>query len=291
MIPIYMKELRAYFTQMVGYAFLAFMLFLVGMMFSFNNVFPQSGRFGDTLMAASTSFMFFILVPILTMRLFSEETKHKTDQLLFTSPLSVAQIVLGKFFAAFSLFLIGVGLTVLFPVITSRYADQGLPVSQIVGSYVGFILIGVCCIAVGMFISVLTDNQIIAAVATFATVWVMFVMDALAMTMPVSAGASLLFVALVILAVAGVWYYSTRHWLSSAVLAFIGVAVAVGLYLHNNLIYDAIIVRAMLWFSLYTRFGVMSLGILNLADIVYYLSFGALFTYLTMNVIEKRRWR
>jgi len=290
-IPIYKKEIRAYFTQMVGYAFLAFMLFLVGMMFTFNNIFPQSGRFGDTLMASSTSFMFFILVPILTMRLFSEETKHKTDQLLFTSPLSVAQIVLGKYLAAFSLFMVGVGLTVLFPLSMVRHAVEGLPASQIMGSYAGFILIGACCIAVGMFVSVLTDNQIIAAVATFAVIWVMFVMDALAMTMPVSAGASLFFVALVVLAVAGTWYYSTRHWLSSGILAVIGVAAAIGLYIYNNLIYDAIIVRVLLWFSLYTRFGVMSLGILNLSDIVYYVSFTALFTYLTMNVIEKRRWR
>jgi ABC-2 type transport system permease protein len=173
----------------------------------------------------------------------------------------------------------------------TRYATDGLPVSQIVGSYVGFILMGACCVAVGMFISVLTDNQIIAAVATFTVIYVMFVMEALAMTMPTSAGASLFFVALVILAVAGIWYYSTRNGLSSAILTVIGIAVAVGLYLYNNLIYDAVIVRVLLWFSLHTRFRVMNFGILNLADLVYYISFAALFVYLTMNVIEKRRWR
>jgi ABC-2 type transport system permease protein len=291
MTAIYKKELRAYFTQMVGYAFLAFMLFLIGMNFSFGNIYSGNGRFGDTLAAASGSFMFFILVPILTMRLFSEETRHKTDQLLYTSPLSVMQIVLGKFLAAFSLFLIGTGITVLFPLILTRYATAGIPTNQIAGSYMGFILIGACCVAVGMFISVLTDNQIIAAVATFAAIYVMFVIDVLAITMPVTAGASLLFVAGIILAVAGIWYYSTRNWLSSFILAVIGIAVAVGLYFYNNLIYDAIIVRVMLWFSLFTRFHALSVGVLNLSTIVYYLSFAALFVYLTMNVIEKRRWR
>ncbi|MCL2202973.1 MAG: ABC transporter permease [Defluviitaleaceae bacterium] len=291
MIALYKKELRAYFSQMVGYAFLAFMLFLMGMNFTFINVFTGSGRFANTLVAAAGSFMFFILVPILTMRLFSEEIRHKTDQLLYTSPLSVTQIVLGKFLAAFSLFLLGVGITVLFPVLITRYAVEGLATNQIVGAYIGFILIGLCCIAVGMFISVLTDNQIIAAVSTFAAVYVMFLMDSIAMTMPVSAGASLVFVALVIVAVAGLWYYATRHWLSSAVLGALGVAVAVGLYFYDNLIYDAVILRVLLWFSLYTRFQVLSAGILNLADLVYYLSFAGLFVYLTVNVIEKRRWR
>ncbi|MCL2189010.1 MAG: ABC transporter permease [Defluviitaleaceae bacterium] len=289
MIAIYKKEIRTYFTQMVGYTFLAFLLLLMGMFFTFVNVFGQSGRFSEVLAAASI--LFFILVPILTMRLFSEEARHKTDQLLYTSPLSVMQIVLGKFFAAFSLFLMGVALTVIFPLILTRYAIHGLPVSQIAGSYIGFILIGACTIAVGMFISVLTDNQIIAAVATFAAIYVMFIMESIAMTMPVSAVASLVFVAALVLAVAGIWYYSTRHWLSSAVLAVLGVAVAVGLYFYNNLIYDAIIVRVLLWFSLYTRFHLLSFGILNLADLVYYASFAALFVYLTMNIIEKRRWR
>jgi ABC-2 type transport system permease protein len=116
-------------------------------------------------------------------------------------------------------------------------------------------------------------------------------MESIARTMPVTAAASLIFVALVVVAVCAIWFYSTRHWLSSGLLALAGIGVAVGLYFHNNLIYDAVIVRVLLWFSLYTRFHVLSFGILNLTDLVYYISFAALFVYLTMNVIEKRRWR
>jgi len=289
MTTIYVKEIRAYFTQMVGYAFLAFMTLLVGMFFVFANVFARSARFGDVL--ATASILFFILVPILTMRLFSEEARHKTDQLLYTSPLSIGQIVLGKFLAAFTLFLVGVGITGLFPLVAWRFAPNGLPGNQLAGSYIGFILIGISCIAVGMFISVLTENQIIAAVATFAAIYAMFIMDSIAATMPISAASSLVFVAGVIVAVAAIWFYSTRHWINSAVLAVLGVGVAVGLYLHNPLVYDALIVRVLVWFSLYTRFHVISFGVLSLSDVVYYLSFAALFVYLTVNVIEKRRWR
>lgn len=289
MLSMFTKEIRAYFTQMIGYVFLAFMTLLIGWFFVTGNVFVGSARFGDVLSASAI--LFFILVPILTMRLFSEESRHRTDQLLYTSPLGVWQIVLGKFLAAFVLFLVGVGVSALFPFMLSFFADEGLPMSQIVGSYIGFILIGASCIAVGMFISVLTDNQIIAAVLTFSAVYAMFIMESIAMTMPITAASSLFFVAGVVVAVAGAWFYSTRHWVSSAVLALAGVGVAVGLYFHNELVYDAVILRVLLWFSLYTRFHLLSFGILNLADLLYYLSFAALFVYLTMNVIEKRRWR
>jgi ABC-2 type transport system permease protein len=289
MAAIYKKEMRAYFTQMVGYLFLAFFILMVGMFFVFINIFSASGRFGDVLHNASI--IFYILVPILTMRLFSEEARHKTDQLIFTSPLTIAQIVCGKFFAAFSLFLIGVAVTVVFPLILTRYAVAELPVAQIIGSYIGFILIGACAIAVGMFISVLTENQIIAAVGTFAAIYFMFIIDSIAMTMPISAVSSLIFAALLIIAAAGLWFYSTKHLISSIIIIFLGSLAAIILYINNNLIFDALIMRTLLWFSLYSRFGVLSQGVLNSADLIYYISFSALFVYLTMNLIEKRRWR
>ena len=288
MLPMFKKEMRTYFTNMTGYAFLTFMLLMMGMFFAFMNIFMGTASFQLALDGANITF--FILVPILTMRLFAEEVRNKTDQLLFTSPLSVVQIVLGKFAAALTLFVIGVGITILFPLMMSRFSVD-MPVAQIAGSYIGFILMGACCIAVGLFISVLTDNQITAAVSTFAAIFVMFVMDILAISMPTSATASLIFVAVVILAVAFIWYNATRNVLTSVILGAIGLGAAYGMYLFNNLFFDGIIVRALLWFSIYARFGHLGVGVLNLSDLVYYISFAALFIYLTINVIEKRRWR
>jgi ABC-2 type transport system permease protein len=191
--------------------------------------------------------------------------------------------VLGKFFAAFSLFLLGIGITVLFPLISARYTQE-MPVAHIVGSYVGFI-------SVGLFISVLTDNQIISAVATFAVLFVFLMIDIIAASMPVTTIASLVFVALIILGVAFVLYNSTKNVIASAIVAVIGILMAGGVYLYNNLIYDGFIVKTLQWFSLYSRFGYFSFGILNLADVIYYITFTAVFIYLTVNVIEKRRWR
>ena len=288
MIPIYKKELRTYFTQMMGYIFLAFMTLLMGLFFTMVNLMFRSANFQNVL--SSTTMFFLFLVPILTMRLFSEEARHKTDQLLFTSPLSVTQIVLGKFFAALTLFLIATAIVASFPLMLSVFAES-MPVSRIVGSFVGWILVGVCCIAVGVFISVLTDNQIIAAVGTFVALFSMFLMEAFAMSMPTTAFASLMFVGLVIVAVAGIWFNSTRNILSSIIVGLIGIVVAVGLYMFNNLIFDGIIVRTLRWFSVYARFDSFTVGILNLSDIAYYVAFIALFIYMSINVIEKRRWR
>jgi len=287
MLSIYKKEMRAYFTHMMGYVFLAFMLLIIGIWFVMANVMSGSPNFQHAL--SNATIFFFILIPTLTMRLFSEEARQKTDQLLFTSPLSVLQIVLGKFFAAVSLFVLATGTSIVLPMILSRYGE--LPVSQITGAYIGFVLLGMACIAVGVFISVLTDNQIIAAVITVAAIFVLFIMDAVAAIVPTTAFASLMFVVGVVAVVIVLWFHATRNILATIVIAALAIAVAGGLYLHNNLIYDGIIVRALLWFSVFARYEAFTSGIVNISDIVYFVSFSALFVYITVNLIEKRRWR
>lgn len=287
MIPIYKKEMRTYFTQMMGYVFLAFLLLLIGIWFTLQSVRGADGNFQFVL--GNVTIFFFILIPVLTMRLFSEEARNKTDQLLFTSPLSITGIVLGKFFAALSLFTLGVVVSIVLPVILGNYGD--LPVSQIIGSYIGFFLLGAACIAIGVFISVLTESQIIAAVGTMGAIFVMFLIDSIAVSMPTSTFASLMFVLFIIAAVAAIFYNSTRKFFAAIAVVGVGLGIAAALYFVNDLIYDGIIVRVLLWFSLFTRYNFFMRGIIRISDIVYYLSFSALFIYLTVNVIEKRRWR
>ena len=287
MIPIYKKELRTYFTTVSGYIFLTLFLLLVAIFFVMMNVFGRSPGFHMTI--SQSTILLFIMIPTLTMRLFSEEAKNKTDQLLYTSPITILHIVTGKFFAAFSLFLAAISATVLFPFLIRPYGS--LPVTQILGTYIGFMLLGACCIAVGLFISALTDNQIIAAVGAFAANFLLFIVESVAIIMPTTTFASLIFVALVIIGIAGILYYSTKSILVSVVTGSIGVIIAVGLYFYNNLIYDGIIVRSLLWISLFSRFHTFSFGILNLSNIVFYMSFCILFIFMTINILEKRRWR
>ena len=287
MIAVYEKEMRGYFTHVTGYAFATFLLLIIGIWFVISNVRAHNPNFHFVL--SNASIFFFILVPLLTMRLFSEESKQKTDQLLLSSPLSVFQIVLGKFLAAASLFIITTVASVVLPIILGNHGD--LPVSVILGTYIGFILLGISCIAVGVFISVLTDSQIVAGFITVGVIFFMYIMDAFVTVLPITPFASLMFVLFVVLAVSGVWYNAMRNWLAAVIVGTTALAIAGGLYLVNNLIYDGIMVRVLLWFSIFARFDNFILGILSLNDVVYYLSFSALFVYLTINVIEKRRWR
>ena len=287
MRAIYKKEMRGFFTQMSGYVFLGFLLLLIGIWFSFLNLLSFSANFQNVL--SNVTVFFFILVPTLTMRVFSEEAKQKTDQLLFTSPLTVAQIVFGKFFASISLFLIGVIISILLPLMIAGHAE--LPVSRIVGTYIGFFLLGVSAISVGLFISVLTENQIIAAVGTMGAIFVMFLMDAIALGMPTSTFASLMFVVFIIAITTAIWYNGAKNILVAVCFGAFATVFAVVLYLINNAVYDGIIVRALQWFSVFARFNSFANGIVHSSDVVYYVSFTLLFIYLTINVIEKRRWR
>ena len=272
---------------MTGYVFLAFLLMLIGIWFTFMNLLALNANFHHVL--SNVTIFFFILVPTLTMRIFSEEAKQKTDQLLFTSPLTVGQIVFGKFFASISLFLIGVIISILLPLMITAHTN--LPVSQIAGTYVGFFLLGISSVSIGLFISVLTENQIIAAVGTMGAIFVMFLMDAIALSMPTSTFASLMFVVFIIAVTTLVWYNGAKNIIVTVCFGLFAIIVAVALYLINNNVFDGIIVRALQWFSVFARFQNFTLGIVHSSDVIYYVSFSLLFIYLTINVIEKRRWR
>ena len=287
MIPIIKKEMRTYFSSMVGYIVLAgFVLFsaLYFSLYCIRMLYPDYSY-----VLSSTSIVFLIMIPIITMRLFAEEMKQKTDQLLFTVPLKIESIVIGKYLSAFLFFLIGMAITVLFPLLISFFGE--LPTAQITGAFIGYILLGAAFISIGLFISVLTDNQIIAAFGTFGALFLLFMIDSLKDLIPVDTVSSLIFVGVILIAFGFAVYDSTRSVLAGIIVAIIGVAAAVVLYFINPLYFDGAMVKTVGWLSLLLRFNNFSLGILNISDIVYYLTFTAAFIFLTINVIEKRRWK
>ncbi len=287
MLSIIKKELRTYFFSMSGYIFLGFLILLTAIYFSMINVLQLSPNYYAVL--NGTTIVFLILIPTLTMRLFADEARQHTDQLLYTSPLNIFQIVLGKYMAALSLFIFGMAITLIFPLVLSRFG--ALPVPQITSAYIGFTLLGACFISVGLFISVLTDNQIVAAVATFAVIFLFYIMSSLANSMPVDRVSSFAFIGVVIAGFSFLLYDSTKNIAAGVTACVLLVVAAVVAYLVNNLVFDGIMVKTLNWFSLLTRFENFNKGLLSISDIVYYVSFPVAFIYLTINVIEKRRWR
>lgn len=164
MLAVYKKEMRTYFTSAIGYVFLVIFLAVGGALFALTTVYSMS--------ASVTSFytymMLFsaVMLPILTMKSFSEERKIRTEQLLLTSPISLTGMVLGKFFAAFTMYTGAMAVCSLYFLFLTPYA--AVKFLLLLGNLIALLLVGMTFIAIGMFVSSLTENQLAAAVGTMA---------------------------------------------------------------------------------------------------------------------------
>lgn len=175
MLAIWKREFRSLFHNVIGWLFLGVILFLYGLYFFVYNLSYGYPYVSYTLSAIS--FMMVIAVPILTMRVLSEERHSKTDQLLLTSPVSVGKIVLGKFLALASVFTIAIAVICLSPLVLMSFGD--IPVLETYVGIFGFWLYGLVCIAIGTFVSSLTESQVVSAVITFVMLFLGYMMSSL----------------------------------------------------------------------------------------------------------------
>ena len=233
MIAIYKRELKSYFSSAIGYVFLAVFYLFAGFFFMMYEL--QQNSANMTSLYSSLIVIFVFLIPVLTMRLLCEEKKQKTDQLLLTSPVSLFGMVFGKFLAALTIYALGLAVTVVYSFVLALFVQMDTFV--ILGNILGELLLGAGLIAIGVFISNLTENQVIAAVASFFIMLMLYFVDTVSSM-------------------------ANNHVVS---------------VLLNSI-------------SIYSRFSNFSLGILNLGDTVYYFSLAAVFLFLTVRVLEKRRW-
>lgn len=286
MAAIFKREMKMYFSSMIGYVFTAFFVLVTAIYFSLQNILSLSPQFEYVF--NSVIMMFLILAPILTMRLLSEETKQKTDQLLLTSPVSIVGIVLGKFFAAVTVFIIALVITMLFPLILSFYGS--IAVAQIIGSYIGFFLLGSSFIAVGLWISSITDNQIVSAVATFAAVFLLLMVETIVSSASGNLTFSFIFALIIALLIAAYFYSNTKDWSVGAIVFIVEAAVLALLYIKKPGVFYGLAGNFASMFAVLTRYNNFAMGILDLGSVVYFISFIGVFLYFTVRVIEKRRW-
>lgn len=286
MAAIFKREMKMYFSSMIGYVFMAFFVLVTAIYFSLQNILSLSPQFENVF--NSVIMMFLILAPILTMRLLSEETKQKTDQLLLTSPVSVVGIVLGKFFAAVTVFIIALVITMLFPLILSFYGS--IAVAQIIGSYIGFFLLGSSFIAVGLWISSITDNQIVSAVATFAAVFLLLMVETIVSSASGNLTFSFIFALIIALLIATYFYSNTKDWSVGVIVFIVEAAVLAILYFKKPGVFYGLAGNFASMFAVLTRYNNFAMGILDLGSVVYFISFIGVFLYFTVRVIEKRRW-
>ena len=286
MFAIYKKELKNYFINMTGYIFIGFMLAVTGIFTTLINLISTYPSFENVL--SNITIVFLLIIPILTMRSVAEERHSKTDQLLYSLPVSVTQIVLAKYLAMFTVFLIPVGIIGLYPLILSIFGTVYLGTAY--GALLGFTLLGGALIAVGMFMSSLTESQVIAAVPSFGVIFAMYLMSAIASLIPAGAMASLVAFAVVVLIFAGVVYSLTKNSTVAGITAAAGAFILAGIYFINSSIFDGLFANVLNWLSVFDRFSTFTTGLFDLTSVVYYVSLIILFVFGTVQSVEKRRW-
>ena len=175
MTAIFKREMRTYFTDPLGYVFLTVFVLLCNLSFYMINLKSYISDLSGIFLNIITFSM--ILIPLMTMRIWSEEKKQKTDQLLLTAPVSTAGVVLGKFLAAWTLFAIGMCFTIVFPILVS--ARGTVMTSKVIGNYVGVMLIAAAYISISFFVSSLTKSQIVSVICSVLALFAFFGMDLL----------------------------------------------------------------------------------------------------------------
>ncbi|MEG0570615.1 MAG: ABC transporter permease subunit [Oscillospiraceae bacterium] len=232
MTAIFRREFKAYFTSPLGYIFLAVMYYFGGQFFS--DVLGSGSSYIQYVFSSLFTTVMFV-VPILTMRLMSEEKKQKTDQLLFTSPVNLSGIVIGKYLAAFVMYLLGIAITVLYVIIMATFTQPDWNI--LLGNFLGLLLVGASLIAIGLFVSSLTQSQMVSAVVTFAIMMFLFMFDSIAQTVPTD-----------------------------------------------------FLKKLFTQMSIMGRYNDFVSGQLNIAHVIFFVSVIVIFNFLTVRVLEKKRW-
>lgn len=283
---IYGRELRSFFHTMTGYLFCAFLLVFAGvytMAYNLNFNYPNFEYVLDGM-----SFIFMIAVPVLTMRGIAEERRQKTDQLLYAQPVTLAKVVWGKYLAMLTVFAVPVAIIAFYPLILSAFGTVSFPTAY--GALAGFAMMGAAFIAIGLFISSVTENQAIAAVLCFLTLLVNFFLTSLTEFVSASASASMIALTVAALLIALLVRAMTKNGFA-AILAF--VLLEGGLFAVKTLkpsLLTNLLPDAMKWLSLFDRFEAFTSGVFDLTAIVFFIAVALVFVFFTVQSLEKRRW-
>ena len=286
MTAVYQRELGSYFKGMLGYLFTAFVLIFAGIYTMAYNLSGAYANFAYVLDAIS--FIYLIAVPILSMRTFAEERRQKTDQLLYALPISMSSVVAGKYLAMVTVLLVPMGIMALYPLILSQFGAVSLPTAY--GALLAFFMLGASLLSVGLFISSLTDNQVASAVMTLVAVLLLYFLSGLASFVSSEASASLMALCVLVGIFALVLYALSKTPIVAFGVGVAGVGALMGWYSVDSSAFEGLFGTIMTQLSVFDRFYGFIDGVFDLKAIVYYASMIAVFLFLTVQSMEKRRW-
>lgn len=287
MLAIYKRELRAYFQSMVGCVFVAFLIAFTGIYFMAYNLVSGYPYFSYTL--SGSLIVFIVGIPLITMRSFSEERRNRTDQLLLTAPVSLGKVVMGKYLAMVSVIAVPNIIFCIFPLIIKAQGTAYLTVDYI--SIGMFFLLGCVYAAIGMFLSSLTESQMIAFISTFGILLVLYLWDGIMSMLPVSAVSGLVGILIIVSVAAFYIWHMTGNPLISAAVEIIGAAAAAIVFAVKQELYENLLTNLLGRLALADVFtGITKNSIVDVTGIALYLSVIVVFVFLTVQSIQKRRW-
>ncbi len=287
MLAIYKRELKAYFQSMVGCVFVAFLVAFTGIYFTAYNLNAGYPYFSYTL--SGSLIVFIVGIPLVSMRSFAEERRNKTDQMLLTAPVSLTKVVLGKYFAMVTVVAIPNLIFCLFPLIIKMNGTAYLKVDYI--SIAVFFLLGCVYVAIGMFMSALTESQIIAFISTFGVLLALYLWNGIIGFLPSSAVACMIGLILILSLIVLYIYHMTENWMLGAVLEVIAVAGCAIAYIVKSSLFENLLSKLLGKLALADVFtDITNSHIVDITGIMLYLSVIIVFVFLTIQAIQKRRW-
>lgn len=286
MTAIFKREFKSCFTGMIGWVIAAVSLFFLGLYFTNRNLLYASSDFASVLYTMTMILLF--LLPAISMRSFAEERKNKTDQLLLTSPVSIPAIVAGKFLAELAVFALPLAAAVVMPLLLQAFGTVSLVVAY--SALLGYLLLGGACLAVGTWISALTENQILAYLATFGALLVAYLMNGI-QTMFTTGNLLAFIVFMIVLLVASVLVGVICKRLAAGAVVFCAGAVVLFVLFQLRPAWLLTAFNAVLSaLALFEPFKDIVGGMFSIPAIVYYLSVMGLFLFLTGQALARRRW-
>ena len=287
MLAIYKRELKSYFHSMTGCVFIAFLVMFTGIYFMAYNLNAGYPYFSYTL--SGSLIVFLVGIPLLTMRSFSEERKTKTDQLLLTAPLSLTKVVLGKYFAMVTVLAVPNVIFCLFPLLIKLQGTAYLLVDY--SSIAVFFLLGCVYLAIGMFMSSLTESQIIAFISTFGILLLLYLWDGILSFLPGSALSGMIGNLLILTLIVVYIYHMTKNWMLAAGIEAVGIAAALIVYFVKSSLYENLLTKLLGRLALADVFmNISSSNIVDVSGLLLYVSILIIFVFLTIQTIQKRRW-
>lgn len=286
MIAVLKHELRAYFHSLTAYVFGAFLLAFVGLGSMLYNLQYAVSNFEFVL--SFGCLVFVVIVPILTMRVIAEERKQKTDQLLYALPITTTQVILGKYLALLTVYLVPLLIICLYPLLFSRFGDVYLPTAY--GSIFAFFVLGAALIAVGVFISSLTENQGFAAGIGIAAILLNYYSVSLSEYVSSSAFGTLIALALTAVCLGLIVRYVTRNGTLAYWTSFGLVAILIAVSWIDSTLFEGILPKIMTTLSLFEHFYVFVNGVFDMTGITFYATVIGFFLFLSAQSLEKRRY-